>query len=170
MIISAFPACGKTYAFEKMKNIKGLNTLDSDSSQFSWMCITDEEYEFKNRGKRDYKERKIKIRNPDFPNNYIQHIKENMDNTNYLFVSSHKVVREALKENKIPYVLVYPERDRLNEWVGRCYIRGNDKSFIDTMIEHWDEWITECENEDGCTERIPLKSGYLWELIKERSR
>ena len=42
--------------------------------------------------------------------------------------------------------------------------------FIDTMIEHWNEWITECENEDGCTEKIPLKSGYLWELIEERSR
>ena len=49
MIISAFPACGKTYAFEKMKNIKGLKALDSDSSQFSWMYINDEEYEFKNR-------------------------------------------------------------------------------------------------------------------------
>ena len=93
MIISAFPACGKTYAFEKMKSIKGLNTLDSDSSQFSWMYITDEEYEFKNRGKHDYKERKIKVRNPEFPNNYIQHIKENMDNTHYLFVSSHKRLR-----------------------------------------------------------------------------
>ncbi len=166
MIVSAFPACGKTYAFEKMKNIKSLNVLDSDSSKFSWIWETEWEDDYE-KGSVPVKVRK---RNPNFPNNYIQHIKENMDNTNYLFVSSHKEVREALKENNIPYVLVYPERDRLNEWVGRCYIRGNDKAFIDTMIEHWDEWITECENEDGCTEKIPLKSGYLLELIKERSR
>ena len=32
-IISAFPACGKTYAFKKL-NEKGYKILDSDSSQF----------------------------------------------------------------------------------------------------------------------------------------
>ena len=39
-IISAFPACGKTYAFKKL-NQKGYTILDSDSSQFSW---TEREY------------------------------------------------------------------------------------------------------------------------------
>lgn len=34
MIISAFHAYALPYAFEKMKNIKELNVLDSDSSQF----------------------------------------------------------------------------------------------------------------------------------------
>lgn len=33
-IISAFPDCGKTYAFKKL-NQKGYTILDSDSSQFS---------------------------------------------------------------------------------------------------------------------------------------
>lgn len=35
-IISAFPACGKTYAVEEL-NKRGLIALDSDSSNFSWM-------------------------------------------------------------------------------------------------------------------------------------
>ena len=39
-IISAFPVCGKTYAFEKL-NQKGYTILDSDSSKFSW---TEREY------------------------------------------------------------------------------------------------------------------------------
>lgn len=39
-IISAFPACGKTYAFEKLKQ-KGYTMLDSDSSKFS---LTEREY------------------------------------------------------------------------------------------------------------------------------
>ena len=34
-IISAFPACGQTYAFKKL-NEKDYKILDSDSSQFSW--------------------------------------------------------------------------------------------------------------------------------------
>lgn len=39
-IISAFPACEKTYAFEKLKQ-KGYTMLDSDSSKFS---LTEREY------------------------------------------------------------------------------------------------------------------------------
>ena len=34
-IISAFPACGKTYAFERLSK-EGYKILDSDSSKFSW--------------------------------------------------------------------------------------------------------------------------------------
>ena len=41
-IISAFPACGKTYAFEKLSE-NGYEILDSDSSKFSWMDVVDEE-------------------------------------------------------------------------------------------------------------------------------
>ena len=55
-IISAFPACGKTYAFKKL-NENGYKILDSDSSKFSWMDVIDEVYEMKNRGKKNYKER-----------------------------------------------------------------------------------------------------------------
>ena len=43
-IISAFPACGKTYAFKKL-NENGYKILDSDSSEFSWMDVIDEVYE-----------------------------------------------------------------------------------------------------------------------------
>ena len=83
-IISAFPACGKTYAYEKL-NKKGYTILDSDSSQFSW-C-----YEY------DPNSDKIeKHRNPEFPNNYIKHIKENIGKVDYIFVSSHKEVRDAM--------------------------------------------------------------------------
>ena len=55
-IISAFPACGKTYAFEKL-NENGYEILDSDSSKFSWMDVVDKIYEMKNRGKKNYKHR-----------------------------------------------------------------------------------------------------------------
>ena len=116
-IISAFPACGKTYAFEKL-NENGYRILDSDSSKFSWMDVVDEAYEMKNRGKKNYKERYIKVRNPEFPSNYIQHIKENIGKADYIFVSSHKEVRDALIENGIYFTLVYPDRSMKAEWVG----------------------------------------------------
>lgn len=165
MIISAFPACGKSFAFEKMKEIDGLKVLDSDSSKFSWAYETE-------RDENGNPLRGIKrIRNPEFPQNYIEHIKGNMNDTNYLFVSSHKVVRDALRKNNIPYVLIYPERYLLDTWVGRCYVRGNNKEFINNLIENWDKWITECEEDKGCTEKIALKYGqYILDVIHDRSR
>ena len=106
-IIAAFPACGKTYCFSNNKN---LSILDSDSSQFSWVNVIDKEYEAKNRGKNDYKERYIKVRNPDFPKNYIEHIKENIGKVDYIFVSTHEEVRKALNESDIEFTIVCPER------------------------------------------------------------
>jgi hypothetical protein len=45
----------------------------------------------------------IKYRNPDFPNNYIKHIQDNIDKVDYIFVSSHEVVRKALNEVGIDF-------------------------------------------------------------------
>lgn len=84
IVISGFPGIGKSYMYNNMKDLK---ILDSDSSKFSW--VKDEE------GKN------TKERNPDFPNNYIKHIKDNMDSSDIILVSSHKVVRDALKDNDI---------------------------------------------------------------------
>lgn len=128
LVISAFPCCGKSYAFENYQNKYSI--LDSDSSKFSW------NYEY-NPVVSDKIER---YRNPEFPNNYIKHIKENIGKVDIIFVSSHLQVREALKEAGIVYCTVYPKETMLNEWVGRMYRRGNDKDFIQFQIDHWDEF------------------------------
>ena len=136
-IISAFPACGKTYAFEKLNN-NGYIVLDSDSSQFSWI-------------ERDILDgNKIKVRNPEFPDNYIQHVKENIGNVDYIFVSSHKEVRDALIKNNLYFTLVYPGRKMKAEWVGRCFLRGSDEKFCRTIADNWDKWIDEMEATGDC--------------------
>ena len=55
-IISTFPECGKS---QFVRDNKDLIVLDSDSSNFSWV--------------KDGFNNKL-IRNPCFPNNYINHI------------------------------------------------------------------------------------------------
>ena len=79
-IISAFPGTGKSVYHEKHP----LTTLDSDSSNFSWIEVDG-----------------VKLRNPQFPENYIEHIKKNIGIYDFIFVSSHSVVREALVNNSI---------------------------------------------------------------------
>ena len=118
MIISAFPGMGKSYAFGKY----GEDICsDSDSSKFD---------------------------KSDFPNNYITHIKSLIGKKKYIFVSSHKVVRDALKEENIPYTLVFPTVERKEEFLSNYKKRGNTESFIKLLEDNFEQWVIECENEE----------------------
>ncbi|KKN22181.1 hypothetical protein LCGC14_0917960 [marine sediment metagenome] len=117
VVISAFPGTGKTYTAEN----SDLNIQDSDSSNFSW----------KSPG----------IRNPEFPQNYVEHIKGQMGKHDIIFVSSHQEVRDALLENGIRFVLIHPLREDKSTYLERFLYRGDDPAFIDMMEEKWDEFL-----------------------------
>lgn len=182
-IISAFPACGKSTYYKKWSQYSdqniwrkknngkpvfnskgepcGVKILDSDSSLFSWIY--------------DENGNKTDKRNPDFPNNYIQHIKEHMDTEDIIFISSHKVVRQALEREGIPYYLIYPHKQMKEEWMTRFKNRGNDESFIKFQDEHWDEFIDDMENETFPTKIVlgqltsgrptPITPRYVYDAI-----
>lgn len=128
LIVSAFPACGKTHYHIAGDKYDSFSTKDSDSSSFSW--ILDENGNSKG------------IRNPEFPANYIQHIKDNIGKVNFIFVSSHDEVRQALEDNLLPYVTVMPQRNAKDEWINRCVKRGNDEKFISLLEKMWDNWTS----------------------------
>lgn len=141
-IIAAYPACGKSYFAENARDYfegEFPIVLDSDSSQFSWIYENGE---------------KTDKRNPDFPQNYINHIKNNIGKADIIFVSSHDVVRKALGKNKIKFTLVVPQKNCLNEWMIRYINRGNDNDFIDTQINNWDKWLDEIDEEKGTYSKI----------------
>lgn len=142
IVISAFPACGKSY---KVKNYNGdpYIMLDSDSSRFSWIKDT---------------EGNIKTRNPDFPSNYIQHIKNNIGKVDVIFVSSHKEVRQALRDNDIKYFMVYPTLDMKYIFLQRMKDRGNAKEFIKMFENKFEEFVKEIEKE--CKE-VDEKGSYI---------
>jgi len=135
-IISAFPACGKTTLFEK--GYEGAVILDSDSSNYSWSSP--------------------EVRDPDFPDNYMQHIKENIGKVDYIFVSSHIDVRNALDSHGLAWCFVVPDKSLMMEWIGRCYVRGDSYGFIDTLTKNWDNWTG--QNSDPMPNaQSTLKSG-----------
>ena len=142
-IFSVFPACGKTWLCEHQEDY-GLKILDSDSSQFSWIYVNG-----------------VKERNPDFPKNYINHIKENIGKYDCIFVSTHASVREALDDADIDFAIVYPDSRCKAEWVGRCFIRskkGESGCSADVLYDNWSQWIQECEQTGFCHEEIVLHS------------
>lgn len=154
LVVSAFPACGKSYTYEKYGNRKVI--LDSDSSEFSWI----ETRERRPGGK------VIRERNPDFPNNYINHIKENIGKTDIIFVSSHLNVRQALTDAGIKYVTVYPKRNCRLAWVGRMYLRGNDLEFISFINDNWDKFMNDIHSEPHGDNLLRLGADmYLDEIL-----
>ena len=141
-VIAAYPACGKSYFTENVRDYfdnENPIILDSDSSLFSWIYENGE---------------KTDKRNPDFPQNYINHIKENIGKADVIFVSSHSVVRKALGKNKIKFTLVVPKKNCLNEWMIRYINRGNDDDFINTQIDNWYKWLNEIDEEKNTYSKL----------------
>lgn len=141
LVISAFPGCGKTYIAENCKNMIGTLLdvenpiiLDADESAFSWII------ERGINGKR--------MRNPNFPQNYIQHIESNMGIADLIFVSSHKEVRDALTTANIEYWLVYPELSAKDSWIGRIFNRKPESesniNICKDLSLNWEKLITDC--------------------------
>lgn len=131
-IISAFPGCGKSYCFNNYQD--KFSMLDSDSSEFSWT--------------KDTAGNNTSERNPEFPQNYIQHIKKNIGKVDVIFVSSHEVVRNALAENGIKTIIVYPSKDLKREWIDRFRDRGNNEGFINFISDNWDRFIDDIDLEN----------------------
>jgi len=143
-VISAFPGTGKTHFYNNEK----FTVLDSDSSKFSWL-----------NGER----------NPDFPQNYIQHIKGRLGRVQIILVSSHKEVREELSKAGIKFWLLYPELSLKSEYIDRYKKRGDTLEFIDMMSNNWDKFIQDMQSQTGCI-HLPMSKGryisdYLWELF-----
>lgn len=147
-VISAFPACGKTYASQHFQGRYSI--LDSDSSEFRWI--------------KDENGQNTKTRNPDFPSNYIRHILDNIGKVDIIFVSSHLVVRKALESVGIEYCTVYPKENMKSEWVGRMWLRGSNESAIRFVAENFDSFVTSVVDEPhgdcivrlGAGEYLPL--------------
>lgn len=115
VVISAFPGCGKTTTYEALKRDPHIEVWDSDSSRFP---------------------------KDNFPANYIEHIKLGIEQgVDVIFVSSHEIVREALREADIKFALVYPNIGLKTEYIKRYTERGNNEAFILLLDKFWDEWI-----------------------------
>jgi len=143
-IVSGFPGIGKTY----YKQNSNLNIIDSDSSKFSWI----------EKG----------VRHPNFPQNYIDHIKNNIGKVDIILISSHKIVRDALVNNNINFTLIFPERHLKEEYIKRFKTRGSDQEFINMLECNWNSFIDDMNNQKKC-KSVKLKSGEFlsnyWEEI-----
>lgn len=153
-IISGFPAIGKSYA---AKN-SNLLCVDIDSSAYNWLTDPNGDFLKTNDGAR--------IPNPDFPQNYINHVKFQMkhDFLDYVFVSSHENVRQCLKENHIDFTIVVPALNCKREYYKRMEERGSPITLIQLVMDNWNDWLIERQLEPNC---IVLNQGqFLIDILK----
>lgn len=127
VLCAAFPGTGKSWYVDKGEGSgyipQGFAT-DSDSSKFD---------------------------KDNFPQNYIQHIKEKISQGyTKVFISSHKEVRDALVANGLEFTLVYPDISLKEEYLGRYKDRGNSSLFIEMMEKNWERFIEQCQDQTGC--------------------
>lgn len=122
IIISAFPGVGKTHYHKLYPD----TTLDSDSSDFSWIYVDG-----------------LKVRNPNFIEDYMNHIKSNIGKYEIIFVSSHKEVRQALIDNCLFFVALLPALSNKEFFLKRYKDRGSDENFIKLISDNWFEWISD---------------------------
>lgn len=139
-IIAGFPGIGKT----ECKKLLGERALDSDSSDYSWTM-----------------DAHGKTRNPNFPKNYIGHIQNKIGKYEYIFVSTHKEVRDALLDNCIFFYLVYPHHDAKWNYVERYRKRGNPESFIELVAKNWLDWISELHLVGPGCQQVPMVTEFL---------
>lgn len=163
MIISAFPGVGKTTLNKKYKNV-----IDLESSKYKY--IFDKEV-----SELEIEERKAMPRekNPDYPNNYLKAIKEAIKKYDIVLTSCGPDIRNELIMKKMDFIVVYPGVECKEDYKLRYKNRGNHERFVNHVIEHFEEWIENFDNDDklkkikmvkGETlEDVLIKNEILWE-------
>jgi len=163
MVVCGFPGIGKSYYVKNYNNRSiwadthdtMFKVYDSDSSSYSWIDKNDHS----------------KGRHPDFPNNYIKHIKAVNTDNSLVFVSSHKEVRDALKEANIPYVIVYPDLEKCykHEYIVlRIYRRERAyEGLTETLSKNWKKWIKEINDDEYGIKLTINHNIYLDDLISD---
>lgn len=144
IIISGFPGVGKSHFYKECTN-SHLVVYDSDSSNFSWL--------------------EPGVRNPDFPNNYIEHIKSLIGEADYILISSHEAVRCKMAEEGIHYMLVYPDHYAYADYMNRYRERQSSEEFIKLMSKNFHSFVEQCENDHFAGRCLLCEGVYLSDII-----
>jgi hypothetical protein len=149
-IISAFPGTGKSY-FASIS--EGENVVDLDSGDYTLGYTADG-----------------KIRNPDFPNNYLLAIKEHIGKADVLFVGCQPETIAALRKEGILFTIAYPERGLKDEYINRFRKRANSELFINLLSNNWDLFLDFLEGQKDCEHIVLGSKQYISNALENPAR
>jgi len=144
MVVSAFPATGKTHVAKGRSNV-----VDSDSSSYSW----------------EWRGPETRVRHAGWPGNYLEHIRANLADGRSVLCSTHEEVRRALVTAGLPFVLVYPRADLRSEYIDRMQRRGSSPVLLKVVDDNWFAWMADLRKQEGCVHVVLGPDEYLrWPL------
>ncbi len=80
----------------------------------------------------------------------------------YILISTHPEVLSRLREADVPYDLVIPNKNQLENYVKRYNTRGDSDDFINLIIKNWDSWLDELNKDDQLA--VTMSTGYLTDV------
>lgn len=126
LIIAGFSGIGKTILGKKYKNV-----LDLDAAEYA--------YDDSHLLAIPFEARKGMKRKPnlEFPNNYIQQIKKNMNKYDIILVWDREDIIEEYIKNNIEFSLCYPQVNDLEHYINRFRNRGNSEEYIKMKLKQY---------------------------------
>lgn len=139
VIVSAFPACGKTYLFRNQDKL--LFSYLGEKIHFSFCDSDSSKYE----------------KTEDWIKRYVDDIEKKCGTIDFLFISQHQEVLKELEVRGIPFVVVAPNnsdwisdderRIIKQQWFGRFILRDNSHikdfpSWLKLLKDKYDEWTS----------------------------
>ena len=128
LIIAGFAGIGKTTLAKKYKNV-----IDLESSPYKWDYSKLENIDYeKMKGNLDRKP------NPNFPNNYINAIKEAIKNYDIICVwLNFENAFPYYEEHNIEYTICYPSKEAFEDYRKLYIKRGNNEDWINKVCSHY---------------------------------
>lgn len=129
LLVAGFSGIGKTMLGKKYKNI-----LDLDSAEYIY---DDSKLQNLNLEQRKGLPRKVR---KEWPENYIEKIKSEINNYDYVLVWDRIDIIEEYIKNKLDFVLCYPDKDSLLKYYEKRYLeRGNNIEYVKKKFNEYEE-------------------------------
>lgn len=128
LVIAGFSGIGKTILASKYKNV-----IDLDSAEYAYDDTNIINIPFE---KRKGEKRKI---NPLWPQNYIIAIKEAQKKYDIILVWDREDIIKEYINSEIKFILCYPSKDDLNNYIQRYRSRGNSEKYIKWKLRQYED-------------------------------
>ena len=135
-IISAFCGCGKSFICDTYHNI---SVLEYECWKYDSDSI--------------------------FPINYIEDIKSQIGEVDYIFISTNPIVLKELFKQGIKATLIYPNIKLKCDYIERYENRGSSFDFIKMLDSNWEKWINELKDQSYLRHIVLEKGEYISDHI-----
>ena len=155
-LIGGFKAIGKTTLAKKYEDV-----IDLESSDYKYLI----DESLKKLTKEERKGRNDRVKNPEYPINYIKEMIKLKNKGKIVLFACKKEIISILDEMNEDYYIVYPKEDMLEEIKERSKNRGNNENFINNIRKAYER---DYPKEDKKIIWLG-KRQYLEEVLKENN-